>query len=111
MRRRPGYRGTVYDPSDGSGDASRLRLPPWPEVVDVLAKLNNGLPAIAEQHRARVAEIHDQFLGHASRSAIRPNPKHDRTTAPSGTTTSSSRTHGAQTPCEQIFWHALCPSR
>jgi lysophospholipase L1-like esterase len=56
--------GTVYDPSDGSGDASRLGLPPWPEVVDVLAELNNGLRAIAEDHGARIAEIHDQFLGH-----------------------------------------------
>jgi hypothetical protein len=57
--------GTVYDPATAAGDASRLGLPPWPEVVDVLAKLNNGLPAIAEEHRARIAEIHDQFLRHA----------------------------------------------
>jgi lysophospholipase L1-like esterase len=56
--------GTVYDPSDGSGDASRLGLPPWPEAVDVLAELNNGLRAVAVDHRARIAEIHDQFLGH-----------------------------------------------
>ena len=56
--------GTVYDPSDGSGDAARLGLPPWPEGVDVLAELNNGLRAVAEDHRARIAEIHDQFLGH-----------------------------------------------
>jgi lysophospholipase L1-like esterase len=56
--------GTVYDPSDGSGDAARLGLPPWPEVVDVLAELNSGLRAVAVEHGARIAEIHDQFLGH-----------------------------------------------
>ena len=56
--------GTVYDPSDGSADAARLGLPPWPEVVDVLAELNDGLRAVAAQHHTRIAEIHDQFLGH-----------------------------------------------
>src|SRR5512132_3564845 len=27
---------TVYDPSDGSGDAGRLGLPPWPEALEFL---------------------------------------------------------------------------
>jgi lysophospholipase L1-like esterase len=31
---------TVYDPSDGSGDAGRLGLPPWPEALELLAALN-----------------------------------------------------------------------
>ena len=31
---------TVYDPSDGSGDAGRLGLPPWPEALALLAELN-----------------------------------------------------------------------
>jgi len=56
--------GTVYDPSDGTGDAARVGLPPWPNIVDVLTELNDGLRAVAEEHRARIAEIHDRFLGH-----------------------------------------------
>jgi hypothetical protein len=56
--------GTVYDPSDGRAEATRLGLPPWPEVLDVLAELNGGLRRAAAHHRARVAEIHDRFLGH-----------------------------------------------
>ena len=56
--------GTVYDPSDGSGEAWRVGLPPWPDVVDVLTELNDELRAVAEQHQARIAEIHDRFLGH-----------------------------------------------
>jgi lysophospholipase L1-like esterase len=56
--------GTVYDPSDGTGDAARVGLPPWPEVVAVLGELNDGLRAVAAEHGARVAEIHDLFLGH-----------------------------------------------
>jgi hypothetical protein len=34
---------TVYDPSDGSGDAGRLGVPPWPEVLELLAELNRSL--------------------------------------------------------------------
>ncbi len=56
--------GTVYDPSDGTGDASSVGLPPWPEVVDVLADLNSALRAAALQARAAVADIHGSFLGH-----------------------------------------------
>ena len=56
--------GTVYDPSDGTADASSVGLPPWPEVVDVLAHLNAGLRQLAEQHRTALAEIHATFLGH-----------------------------------------------
>jgi lysophospholipase L1-like esterase len=59
--------GTVYDPSDGSGDGTRFGLPPWPEVRDVLAELNDGLRTVAAEHRARVAEIHQRFLGHGLR--------------------------------------------
>ena len=60
--------GTVYDPSDGSSDAGRVGLPPWTDVVDVLAELNAGLRAAADGHGARIAEIHDQFLGHGLRA-------------------------------------------
>ena len=56
--------GTVYDPSDGSGDAARVGLPPWPDVVDVLAELNDRLRRAAADSGARIAEIHDRFLGH-----------------------------------------------
>ena len=56
--------GTVYDPSDGTGDTASVGLPPWPEVVDVLAELNGTLRRVAGEHGARVAEIHEGFLGH-----------------------------------------------
>lgn len=56
--------GTVYDPSDGTGDAPSVGLPPWPEVVEVLASLNEALRAVAGEHGARVADIHGQFFGH-----------------------------------------------
>jgi lysophospholipase L1-like esterase len=66
--------GTVYDPSDGTGDASQLGLPPWPDVVDLLAELNAELREVAAEHGARVADIHGCFLGHGLRAG---NPAQD----------------------------------
>ncbi|MDQ3678655.1 MAG: GDSL-type esterase/lipase family protein [Actinomycetota bacterium] len=56
--------GTVYDPSDGTGETWRVGLPPWPDVVDVVAELNATLRAVAAEHGAVVADIHGRFLGH-----------------------------------------------
>jgi lysophospholipase L1-like esterase len=55
---------TVYDPSDGSGDAGRLGLPPWPEALALLAELNRALRALADEHQSLVADVHARFLGH-----------------------------------------------
>lgn len=69
--------GTVYDPSDGTGDVSQLGLPPWPQVVDVLAELNGELHEVAAEHGARVADIHGYFLGHGLRTGdpAQPDPR------------------------------------
>jgi GDSL-like lipase/acylhydrolase family protein len=70
MRQRsdPVIVGAVYDPSDGTGDASRVGLPPWPQVVDILAELNVALHGVAAEHGAQVADIHGRFLGHGLRA-------------------------------------------
>jgi len=60
--------GTVYDPSDGTAEAWRVGLPPWPEVVEVLAALNAALRAVAGEHGALVADVHARFLGHGLRA-------------------------------------------
>ena len=69
--------GTVYDPSDATGDASRLGLPPWPDAVDVLGQLNASLVAAARDHGAAVADIHGAFLGHGL-TAGDPTQPHPR---------------------------------
>jgi lysophospholipase L1-like esterase len=56
--------GTVYDPSDGTGDAARLGLPPWADVVAVIGELNEALRGAAARHGAAVADIAGAFLGH-----------------------------------------------
>jgi hypothetical protein len=43
-------------------------LPPWPDVVGVLAELNAALRAVADEHGAVVADIHGRFLGHGLRA-------------------------------------------
>ena len=68
---------TVYDPSDGTGDAGRLGLPAWPEALDLLAELNRVLRALAAEHGARVADVHGRFLGHglAAGDPTQPDPR------------------------------------
>ena len=60
--------GTVYDPSDGTGDAGRLGLPPWDDAVALLAELNDSLRTVARAHGASVAEIAGHFTGHGLRA-------------------------------------------
>jgi lysophospholipase L1-like esterase len=67
--------GTVYDPSDGTGEAWRVGLPPWPEVVEVLGELNATLRAVASEHGALVADIHGRFLGHGLQAGDPAQPK------------------------------------
>jgi lysophospholipase L1-like esterase len=56
--------GTVYEPSDGTGDAARLGLPPWPDGVAVIGDLNEALRRVAADAGAAVAEIAERFQGH-----------------------------------------------
>jgi lysophospholipase L1-like esterase len=55
---------TVYDPSNGSGDAGRLGLPAWPEALELLAELNRALRPLAKDHQVLVADVYARFLGH-----------------------------------------------
>ena len=76
----PGARlvvGTVYDPSDGTADADRLGLPPWPEAVDVLHELNAQLRRVATSAGAAVADIAELFHGHGLHAGdpSRPDPR------------------------------------
>ncbi len=60
--------GTVYDPSDGTGDAARLGLPPWPDAVAVIGELNQALRGVAERNGAAVADVAGTFSGHGLRA-------------------------------------------
>jgi lysophospholipase L1-like esterase len=74
--------GTVYDPSDGTSQAWRVGLPPWPDVAEVVVELNETLKAVAAEHGALVADIHQRFLGHGLQAGnpAQPNPRpRDRT--------------------------------
>jgi hypothetical protein len=56
--------GTVYDPSDGTGDTTQLGLPPWPDGVTVIAELNAALREVAQDNGCAVADIAEHFHGH-----------------------------------------------
>ncbi len=68
---------TVYDPSDGTGDAEGLGLPPWPDALDLLADLNETLGTLAADHAALLADVHGRFLGHglAAGDPAQPRPR------------------------------------
>ncbi len=66
--------GSVYDPSDGTGETWRVGLPPWPDVVDVVAELNAALRAAASEHGSVVADIHGRFLGHGLKAGNPAQP-------------------------------------
>ncbi len=69
--------GTVYDPSDGTGETWRVGLPRWPDVVGVLGELNATLREVAGAHGAVVADVHAHFLGHGLRAGD-PGQRHAR---------------------------------
>ncbi len=56
--------GTIYDPSDGTGEAERLGIGEWPDALDWIARFNETLRALADEHGAIVADMHARFQGH-----------------------------------------------
>lgn len=60
--------GTIYDPSDGTGDTARLGILPWPGALDWISRFNETLRALAAEHGGLVADIHGHFLGHGLRA-------------------------------------------
>ncbi len=69
--------GTIYDPSDETGDTARLGLLPWPSARDWIARFNETLAALAGEHGALVADIHARFKGHALLAGDPANPDAD----------------------------------
>lgn len=56
--------GTIYDPSDGSGNAEAAIALPWPNALTWIRLFNQTLHAVAGEHGAIVADIHGAFQGH-----------------------------------------------
>ena len=50
---------TVYDPTDGTGRLGEAKL-------DLLARFNNGVPALCRRSGAVLVDIHAHFLGHGA---------------------------------------------
>ena len=58
------YLGNIYDPSDGVGDTRAAGLPPWPDMLKVLAAYNACIERVANQHPdVELVDIHGAFLG------------------------------------------------
>lgn len=60
--------GTIYDPTDGTGNAGAMEMPAWPEGLAWLARFNETLRTLAQEQGALVADIHGLFQGHGLRA-------------------------------------------
>lgn len=59
------FLGNIYDPSDGVGDPTAARLPPWEDALAILQAYNEVIAQCAREHpQVWLVDIHDQFLGH-----------------------------------------------
>ena len=59
------YLGNIYDPSDGLGTPEAGGLPPWKDMLKVLAAYNECIGRCAEKYEAvELVDIHAAFLGH-----------------------------------------------
>ncbi len=56
--------GTIYDPSDGTGDTARLQIAAWPASLHYIEAFNAEIRRLATLHKATLVEIHGAFLGH-----------------------------------------------
>jgi lysophospholipase L1-like esterase len=70
--------GTIYDPSDGSGDTARLNLLPWPGALAWIHRFNDTLRELAAQNDALLVDLHSLFFGHGlatGHSPAQPDPR------------------------------------
>lgn len=56
--------GTIYDPSDGTGDGATLNVGAWTAALTWLGRFNDALKTVAGEQNCPVADIHAHFLGH-----------------------------------------------
>ena len=49
--------GTVHDPSNGTADAGRLGLPPWPDAAVVIDELDEVIRGVAARHTHTPAAV------------------------------------------------------
>lgn len=64
--------GTIYDPSDGTGDTSGLDLLDWPDVLGWIGRFNEAIRKLAGEHGALLADLHTAFHGHGRLSGDSP---------------------------------------
>ncbi|MES2459713.1 MAG: SGNH/GDSL hydrolase family protein [Armatimonadota bacterium] len=64
--------GTVYDPSDGTGDTGRLNLLPWPGALGWIHRFNETLRELAAKNDVLLVDLHALFLGHGLATGENP---------------------------------------
>lgn len=70
--------GTVYDPTDGTGDTAQLNILPWPGALDWIHRFNETLRELASKNEVTLVDLHDIFQGHGlatGESPAQPDPR------------------------------------
>jgi lysophospholipase L1-like esterase len=70
--------GTIYDPSDGTGDTKSLDIMPWPGALDWIYRFNETLRDLAETNDVSLVDLHAHFTGHGLATGVspaQPNPR------------------------------------
>lgn len=60
--------GTIYDPSDETGNLGMVSVADWPPGPACLAALNAGIVAATRRAGATLVDLHARFLGHGRRA-------------------------------------------
>lgn len=61
------YLATIYDPTDGVGDAPSIYLPEWPDGLAIHARYNQVIRRVAAKFpHVVVVDLYAAFLGHGS---------------------------------------------
>lgn len=64
--------GTIYDPSDGTGDTTRLDILSWPGALAWIHRFNETLRELAAKNNATLVDLHAAFQGHGLASGETP---------------------------------------
>ena len=75
--------GTIYDPTDGTGQIEGSGFPLWGDAMAVLERFNRTIAEVVAEFPARLVDIHRHFCGHGAwvqGPAARPDRGNDPAT-------------------------------
>ncbi|MGD2062677.1 MAG: SGNH/GDSL hydrolase family protein [Nitrospirota bacterium] len=98
--------GTIYDPTDAVGDLINPGFPLHREL-SLFHQVNDGIRALTDGDRVRLADIHGHFLGHGNHHDDPANPYHDAADPTSWFTETIEPNARGASEVRRLFWQTL----